>query len=422
MSTQAPLEPRRATRDTSDTYLGGVASGLARHLGLPVLWVRVGFVVGAAMGGAGVMMYAGLWLLLPAEERFVDEAPGLASARRGGRRPAQRRRLADLGPMIALAALAFGLLIAVQALIGAGAVIWPLVLGVAGVALIWRQADEAQRERWIDTTGRLDLVRSFLGAGGWQSWARLLAGAALIVTGLALFSLRAGPLDVARDVLIAGLLGVAGLAITVGPWVFRLASDLADERAERVRSQERADVAAHVHDSVLQTLALIQKNAQDPATVARLARAQERDLRTWLFSDEVPSGSLSAALAGIASDVEAAHAVAVEVVTVGDRPFDEELLPLVHAAREAVANAARHAGVPRVDVYAEVTPSAVEVFVKDRGTGFDPGAVAPDRRGVRGSIIDRMERHGGTARVRSEPGAGTEVVLRMPLSTTEETR
>lgn len=417
MTTQAPLQPRRASRDTSDTYLGGVASGLARHLGVPVIWVRVAFIVGAAMGGAGVMMYAGLWLVLPADERFADEAPGLASATRSGRRPAQRRRrLADVGPMIALAALAFGLLIAAQSVIGAGAVLWPLVLGIAGVALIWRQADEAQRERWLDTTGRLDLVGSFLGAGGWQSWARLGAGAALIVGGLALFSLRAGNLDVARDVLVAGLLGIAGLAITVGPWIFRLAADLGDERAERVRSQERADVAAHLHDSVLQTLALIQKNAQDPATVARLARAQERDLRGWLFSDEVPSGSLSAALTGIAADVEAAHAVAVEVVTVGDRPLDEALMPLVHAAREAVANAARHAGVPRVDVYAEVSPSAVEVFVKDRGAGFDPASVASDRRGVRWSIVDRMERHGGTADLRTEPGAGTEVVLRMPMT------
>jgi signal transduction histidine kinase len=417
MTTQAPLQPRRASRDTSDTYLGGVASGLARHLGVPVIWVRVAFIVGAAMGGAGVMMYAGLWLVLPADERFADEAPGLASATRSGRRPAQRRRrLADVGPMIALAALAFGLLIAAQSVIGAGAVLWPLVLGIAGVALIWRQADEAQRERWLDTTGRLDLVGSFLGAGGWQSWARLGAGAALIVGGLALFSLRAGNLDVARDVLVAGLLGIAGLAITVGPWIFRLAADLGDERAERVRSQERADVAAHLHDSVLQTLALIQKNAQDPATVARLARAQERDLRGWLFSDEVPSGSLSAALTGIAADVEAAHAVAVEVVTVGDRPLDEALMPLVHAAREAVANAARHAGVPRVDVYAEVSPSAVEVFVKDRGAGFDPASVAFDRRGVRWSIVDRMERHGGTADLRTEPGAGTEVVLRMPMT------
>jgi signal transduction histidine kinase len=217
-------------------------------------------------------------------------------------------------------------------------------------------------------------------------------------------------------VLVAGLLGIVGLALTVGPWVFRLAADLGDERAERVRSQERADVAAHLHDSVLQTLALIQKNSGDAATVARLARAQERDLRQWLFADEdAQSGSLSWALQGIAGEVEAEHTVAVEVVTVGDADVDEALRPLVLATREAVSNAARHAGVGQVDVYAEVSPAAVEVFVKDRGAGFDLAQVPGDRQGVRGSIVDRMERHGGSAVVKSTPGVGTEVVLRMPL-------
>jgi signal transduction histidine kinase len=289
------------------------------------------------------------------------------------------------------------------------------VLGIIGIALIWRQADEVQRERWLDTTGRIDPVRALVGDGTWAAYARLAAGVLLIIGGLSVFALRSGQLDVARDVLIAAMLGVIGLAITVGPWIFRLASDLGNERAERVRTQERADVAAHLHDSVLQTLALIQKNSADASTVARLARAQERDLRTWLFEGDSAVGTLSAALREIAADVERSHNIVVEVVTVGDLGVTDVLLPLVHATREAVTNAAKHAGVGQVDVYAEVAPSAVELFVKDRGKGFDLERIAGDRQGVRGSIVDRMERHGGTATIKTTPGDGTEVVLRMPL-------
>lgn len=419
MSFPTTYAPRRATRNTSDTYLGGVASGLSRHLGVPVVWVRAAFLVGAILGGVGIAMYAGLWLVLPSDDKFSDAAPGLASATRTGKRAQPVRRLADVGPTIALAALALGVVLMFETVFGRGALFWPVVLGIGGIALFWRQADEAQRERWLDTTGRIDPVRALLGNGGWAAYARIAAGALLIISSLAVFALRSGELTMAVHVLVAGLLGIVGLAITVGPWIFRLASDLADERAERVRSQERADVAAHLHDSVLQTLALIQKNAGDATTVARLARAQERDLRTWLFEGEAPAGTLSAALRDIAADVEATHAIAVEVVTVGDAEVTEHLLPLVHAVREAVTNAAKHAGVPQADVYAEVSPSAVEVFVKDRGAGFDVDRIATDRQGVRGSIVDRMERHGGTATVKSTPGEGTEIVLRMPL---EESR
>jgi signal transduction histidine kinase len=209
---------------------------------------------------------------------------------------------------------------------------------------------------------------------------------------------------------------VAGLAIVVGPWLLRLSSDLGAEREERIRTQERADLAAHLHDSVLQTLALIQKNAADPTMVGRLARSQERDLRAWLY-DEAPSAeaSLAGALRAVAAAVEDDHGVAVDVVTVGDLPATERVRPVVEATREALANAAKHAGVPRVDLYAEVTPGLVEVFVRDRGPGFDLAGVPDDRLGVRRSILDRMERHHGSAEVRSTPGAGTEVRLSLPL-------
>ncbi|WP_121258857.1 ATP-binding protein [Nocardioides ferulae] len=414
-STAAPRATRRATRDSQEPIIGGVAAGLARHLGLPVVWVRAAFLVGAFFGGLGLMFYAGLWLVLPSDSRFVEEAPGLASASRGGRRPGRRRRLSDVGPAIALAALGFGGLLAVEAVFGRGVVLWPVLLAVVGIALLWRQADEAQRERWLDTSGRIDPVRIVFGSGGWAAYARVAAGVVFVASAFLVFGLDNGSLQQARGALIAGGLGMVGVGLVVGPWVFRLASDLTAEREERVRSQERADVAAHLHDSVLQTLALIQKSADDGPTVARLARAQERDLRAWLYSGEATDErTLASAVRGAAADVEDAHGVSVDVVAVGDCDFDEALRPLVAATREAVTNAAKHAGTGRVDVYVEVSEAAVDVFVRDRGAGFDPESVPADRHGVRHSILDRMHRHGGTASVRSTPGEGTEVRLHLP--------
>ncbi len=406
---------RRATRDTQDRVLGGVAAGLAQHLAIPVLWVRVAFVVTAAMGGLGLVMYAGLWMVLPTDEKFAAEAPGLESATRRGARPGRRRRLADAGPAIALAALGFGLLLILQSLLGHGAWFWPVVIGTVGVALLWRQADEAQRERWLDTTGRIDPFRMIFGTGTWQSITRVTAGLVLMLVAVGVFALRVGTTGTASMVVVAVVLGFVGLAITIGPWIYRLAGDLTAERAERVRSQERADLAAHLHDSVLQTLALIQKNAHDSAYVARLARSQERDLRAWLFEgDHADTDSLAAAMRAVAAEVEDTHGISVDVVCVGDCQVAESLRPVVAATREALTNAAKHAGTGKVDVYVEVSPDAVEVFVRDRGVGFDPDGVPDDRQGVRGSIVDRMTRHGGTAQVRSAPGEGAEVRLRMP--------
>jgi signal transduction histidine kinase/phage shock protein PspC (stress-responsive transcriptional regulator) len=412
----APVrDVRRATRESQEPVIGGVAAGLARHLGLPVLWMRVGFVVGAALGGVGIAMYAALWLVLPTDSHFEEGAPGLESATRGGRRPGRIRRLGDVGPAIALAALGLGAVFLLEAVLGRGLVFWPIFLGLVGIALLWRQADEAQRERWLDSTGRIDPVRAVLGRGGWAAYARLAAGLGLIVTAFVVFALRGGSLEMARDVTIAALLTVVGLAIVVGPWIYRLASDLTAERAERVRTQERADLAAHLHDSVLQTLALIQKNAQDGAIVARLARSQERDLRSWLYAGEATDEStVAGALRGLAAAAEDTHGVSVDVVNVGDCPLVEGLRAVVNATREAVTNAAKHAGTGQIDVYAEVSPAAVDVFVRDRGRGFDPDGVPEDRYGLRHSIIDRMERHGGTAAVLSTPGEGTEVRLHLP--------
>ena len=419
MSTSTPRlgtsEPRRAYRDLSAPVAGGVAAGVARHLGLSVLWVRVFFVATALMGGLGVMLYAGLWIFLPGDRGFEIDTPGMESATRTGKRPGRTSRIVDAGPAIALGALLFGLVLGVEGVFGRGTLFWPVVLGIAGIALLWRQADEAQRERWLDSSGGIDPFRAVFGDGGWASYARVLAGLGLVVAALLVFAVAAGGRATAGPVLVAGLLGILGLAIVVGPWALRLVNDLGAERAERVRTQERADLAAHLHDSVLQTLALIQKNADDPTTVARLARAQERDLRQWLFATETADvTTLAGALREAAGQVETDHPVVVDVIAVGDCTLDDALRPIALAAREALVNAAKHAGVPRVDVYAEVDDAQVEVFVRDRGSGFEPDGVAADRLGVRNSIIDRMARHGGDAQIRSEPGSGTEVRLRMP--------
>ncbi len=408
--------PRRAYRSSNDRWIGGVASGLALHLGVPVLWARLGFLLMLAFGGFGAVLYAGLWLFLPVQRHVGSSTPGLDAATRQGRRGGRpQRRLADYGPLVAVGAIAVGVLLMITLLTGQTLSLGPLVLAGGGVAVLWWQADEAQRERWRDPSGRVGALGAVIGGGGWRAWVRIGSGLLLLIGAIVLFSLRSGSLTVALNVGLAAAFGIVGLGFMVGPWLLRLSSDLSEEREARVRSEERADVAAHLHDSVLQTLALIQRSAHDSATVSRLARAQERDLRSWLFdSDAGEPDTLAAALKAVAAGVEDSFGVHVEVVCVGDAPVTEEDRPLVLATREAMTNAAKHSGVGVVDVYAEATAAGAEVFVRDRGAGFDPDAVAEDRQGVRSSIVGRMQRHGGTAVVRSTLGEGTEVRLSMP--------
>jgi signal transduction histidine kinase len=313
---------------------------------------------------------------------------------------------------LAIGAVGIGVLLLIQ-VSGrgiAGGLFAPLLIGVIGLAVIWRQFDDAAWGRWMRQTSGLAFAL------------RIAAGAVLVATAAVYFLTQergwGAIVDLGSAVAVAGL----GLLLILGPWITKLLGDLSEERRERVRSQERADVAAHLHDSVLQTLALLQKNAGDSAIVATLARRQERELRAWLYgNDEQPGDSLVAALRASAADVEDTQRVPVEVIAVGDAALDPDVTAIAKAAREAMINAAKHAHVDRIDVYAETDGRTVEVFVRDRGVGFDTESIAEDRMGVRGSIIGRVERHGGTATIRSRPGEGTEVALSVPVRTADST-
>jgi signal transduction histidine kinase len=210
----------------------------------------------------------------------------------------------------------------------------------------------------------------------------------------------------------------AALLLILGPLLWRFAVERDSERTARIRSEERADVAARVHDSVLQTLALIQRHAEEPRRVASLARRQERELRSWLYGDGTTAegGTLAGALAAAATEVEELHGVRVELASGGDCALSEDLRPLVLAAREAMVNAAKFSGAEEIDVYAEADPTRASVFVRDRGAGFDRGAVPDDRRGIAESIEGRIARAGGSATVTSSPAEGTEVELLLPRS------
>lgn len=411
-----PSTPPRAYRSTSDRYVAGVCGGLAVHLGVPALWLRIGFVTTTLLGGFGIGVYGGLWLLLPLDRGELRAAPGLEAATRLGKRPGPKVEVHDAGVLVAVAAVLLGLLALFSRIGGGWVFFWPIVAGVMGLAVLWFQADEAQRERWASPDGPVGPLRVIFGKGGPVAAARIGAGLTLVFLSLFLVALQTGRLSLAVDVTVAAAVGLVGVALVLGPWLVRMASDLSVERAERIRSQERADVAAHLHDSVLQTLALIQNQAEDGKAVARLARAQERDLRRWLYDEATPgAATLSAALKEAAAEVEDLHDVRIGVVTVGEAMSSERTTPLVLAAREAMTNAARHSGVADVAVFVEVVDGTASVFVRDRGKGFDLDGIADGRLGVRKSIEERMARHGGSAQIRTSPGDGTEVRLTMKV-------
>jgi signal transduction histidine kinase len=350
--------------------IGGVCAGLGRATRVDPTVLRLVFAFLAVAGGAGILAYAAAWAWLP-EERAQP--------------PGRFRRFAAAILLVATAILALRA-------VGIGdAVVWSAAAVGAGVFLALNRSAQESRRHAIARSG---------------------VAAALVIGGGLLFIDAAGSDDNRSLVPLAGLVA---LFLVVGPWAWRLAREQDAERLERIRAQERADMAARVHDSVLQTLALVQREAADSKRVAALARRQERALRSWLYGGAGSEETLRAALEETLADVEEVHGVRVEVVASGDRDLNDPLRALVLAAREAVTNAAVHGRVADVSVYVEVGANDVAVYVRDRGSGFAPDAVQPDRRGIAESIVGRMERHGGTAVIRSAPGEGTEVELRLPL-------
>src|SRR4051794_2055267 len=400
MESAAPKGPAGTAvrRDPEHGVIAGVCAGLARYFGVNPIFVRIGFVAAATAWGLGVALYVLCWALVPAE-------PGAPQPRWLRRWNTGRRASIEVGAGAGL--LLLGLLLGLRAtgLWFSDPVVWPLVLVAAGAALLWRQSVEdppasvaPQRERPVVERGAF--------------FSRIGLGVALVIAAGIAFLQATGSLSAARNVVLAVLVVGVGLSVIFAPLIARLVRSLTAERAERIRSQERAEMAAHLHDSVLQTLALMQKRADSPREVAALARRQERELRNWLSrGPERDERGLAAALDSAADEIEREHGVPIDVVAVGDTPLDEAGEAAVAAAREAMLNAVKFGGGSPVDVYGEASDGRLEIFVRDRGPGFDPNAIPEDRRGVRESIVRRMERHGGRALIRTPEGGGTEVEL-----------
>jgi signal transduction histidine kinase/phage shock protein PspC (stress-responsive transcriptional regulator) len=392
-------------RDPTDRIGGGVASGVATWRGFNVTAVRIVFVLIALLGGWFVPVYVVAWLFIPT----AGTETNIASKARND--SAGIRLAVGLASLVVLVLLVAGALNDGRFITWA----WPQVFTVAGLTLIWRNAPPDEQE----TLRRL--VEPLSASGGAapsrRLALRLVIGGVLLAGGLAsLFSAHA---SVALLRPLGGvLLVIAAIVIILGPWWLRIARDVALERQAKVRAEERLDIAARVHDSVLQTLALIQRRADDPQKVIQLARLQERELRSWLFEgrdpDDTDAVTVAAGVRQIQQDVESRYGIPVEAVTVGDCDLDDNLNALVAAAREATVNAAKWSGASIISLFAEVEAGEVSIVVRDRGKGFDPEAVPADRKGLAESVLGRMTRRGGMATVTSAPGEGTKVTLKMP--------
>ena len=357
-----PLVLPRLRRAEGEGALAGVCAGIAKSLRVDATLVRLTFALLAFAGGAGVAAYGGAWLALAPEN---------------GSQPSPRRRL------LGYAALAIAGAIALRGFGFSDSLIWPAALCGAGILL----------------------ARGRRGT-------RVVVGLSLVALGVVLFVDQSAA-DNGRDAAFESSAVAIALLLVLGPWAWRLAAERDTERTARIRSQERAEMAARVHDSVLQTLALVQRESGDPRRVATLARRQERELRAWLYprphSDDA---GLAAAIEDAVAEVEELHGVPVELVRTGDVPLDDRVEALVLAAREAMANAAQHSGADQVSAFVDVGEDEIAIFVRDRGRGFDPDAVPVDAYGIAESIRGRMTRAGGTAALTSSAD-GTEVELRL---------
>lgn len=413
-----PLLPARMPlmRPKRGRWLTGVCKGIALHLGISVMWVRLAFIALTCLYGAGIIAYVFLWIFMPAgdpqavasaEHIPVEQAP-LAR----GNQPAQAgvedtavsaeslSEAIQRAPKPALVALAgFVLLTIGLLLVGTGAdsqLIIPLLLGLAGIALAWMNLSP-NGTQLLSMLGGIALI--FMG------WAIYVSNVTYVGWGTS-----------PRRIMLSGFIMIACIVLAVMPWANAMLQRLSREQALKEREEERADMTAHLHDGVLQTLALIQLHSEDPSTVFTLARGQERELREWLYQERSTSDrSVSAGLKQIAAEVEDEHGKPIEVVTVGDAHPSAQTDALLDATRQALVNAVTHGSEP-VSLYCEATDTTVEVFVRDHGEGFDIDAIPPDRLGIRESIIGRIKRRGGTVEIVSRAGWGTEVRMHMPIA------
>ena len=370
--------------------IAGVCGGVGARLGIDATIVRIAFVA-LALAWVGVPLYLLAWILLPqaGAPSATTESPGLPTPARSTARRAVGMALIVAGTVLLVRHLGIAL---------PDTVIWPALCVAFGLGIVvWRAQPEASLDR--------------------RAAVRIAAGTILLALGMGAIAATNLSLAAVRDGLLSGGLVVGGLALILGPWVAVLARDRRDERQRRIRADERADMAAHLHDSVLQTLALVQR-ADDPARMAALARRQERELRGWLYDggSGPDQATVRAAVEHLAAAIEDRHGVVMDVVAVGDAPLDPAMESLVAAAGEAMTNAARWSGSATVSVYLEATPQRVEVFVRDRGAGFDPEAVDGDSHGIRDSIQGRLDRVGGHCEITSSVGNGTEVRLHLGRS------
>jgi signal transduction histidine kinase/phage shock protein PspC (stress-responsive transcriptional regulator) len=394
------LDSLSFSRSRNNRVIAGVAGGLGERLGVDPILTRIAFVLLTIAGGIGLVAYVVL--------AFASEEP--SSRRPASWREPTRRRTFGFALVIAGAML---LLREVGVWFG-DRVVWPVTLAAIGSAVIWARGSDDDRGRWLQNAQNGNSIEALFGDRA--SIPRVLVGGLMVATGMGYALATTDTLAAAGSALLAIAVTTAGLVLILGPWILRLYRALTEERRERIRSAERAEMAAHLHDSVLHTLALIQR-ADAPMEVVTLARRQERELRSWLYGQPAPAlqqERLSTAVEALASRVEELHAIAVDVVVVGDEPLDERSRAVVLACQEAAVNAARHSGVTNVSVYVEAEPDGITAYVRDEGKGFDPEAVPPDRRGIRDSIRGRIERQGGTVTITSEPGGGTEVAVHLP--------
>jgi signal transduction histidine kinase/phage shock protein PspC (stress-responsive transcriptional regulator) len=385
----------RLERSRNDRVIAGVAAGIGHHLGIQPVVVRIAFVVLSFTLGFGVVVYLLAWLLAPEEPM---EAPQ-PSRTRLLVRPTIGQALGGLLILVGILLLLF-----VSGFWFGEELAWPVALAAIGFAVLWARSGEERTARWP-----LDTFFTRVSAS------RMAIGSLLILGAMVVFLLGNTSLRAMGSTLLAVFVAIGGLALIVAPWAWNVGRELIEERSQRVRTEARAEMAAHLHDSVLQTLALIQRSPEHREMVT-LARTQERELRAWLYgrAPALAGARLRDAIDAMAGRVEREQQVKVEAIVVGDADLEEHASALVSAVGEATLNAARHSGSTEVSVYVEVEDDAISAYVRDHGSGFDPHGVAPDRRGIADSIVGRLERYGGSAHVDSRPGDGTEVVMRLP--------